>query len=111
SQFAYAAGKKTTPATLEAFRKLYGTVPDAIILFTVPEEYISITLERARARRGETHQIGKEWNDVQDQMNIQNAYIQNFTGQNNVYVVDVESGMDIDDVFIQVKFIIDYLLE
>ncbi len=87
SQFAHAGAKQCPGYILDAYRAAFGPIPDVTFLFISTDP--SVTLSRAQLRLDETHQEGKKWNQIQDQMNIQNQYIQNLVGQRRTVVINV----------------------
>lgn len=88
SQFAYAATHKCPGYILEAYATAFGPIPDVTFLFV--SSHPEITLARAQARRGETHQEGKTWNQVQDQVNVQREYLSRLIGQARTIVIAVD---------------------
>jgi dTMP kinase len=96
SQFAYAPVKGTPAGALEAYRTFYGPVPDITILLLGDP---AVMLPRARARRGEAHQEGKLWNDLQDQRIIQQTYLSQLVGQTRVHCLMVNEEMRPQQVF------------
>lgn len=87
SQFAYTASKKCPAYILEAYNAAFGPIPDVTFLFVAADP--AVTLLRAQTRRGETHQSGKAWNLVQEQILIQNEYLRNLVGQPRTIVINV----------------------
>lgn len=97
SQFAYAESKKCPPYILDAYRAAFGPVPDLTLLFVSQDP--GVTLKRAQARRGETHQEGKTWNKVQEQVVIQQNYLSNLVGQGRTQVIMVTPDETVGQVF------------
>jgi len=97
SQFAYAAAKKCPAYILDAYRAAFGPIPDITLLFV--SEDPQTTLTRAQARRGETHQSGKTWNQVQEQITIQEHYLRNLVGQSRTYVIVVRPDETVGQIF------------
>ena len=88
SQFAYAGAKHCPQFILDAYTSAFGPVPDITLLFVSSNP--EVTLARANARRGQTHQSGKTWNLVQEQINIQGEYLRNLVGKTRVTVITVQ---------------------
>jgi dTMP kinase len=88
SQFAYAATHKCPAHILEAYAASFGPIPDVTFLFVSSDP--EVTLARAQARRGETHQDGKTWNRVQDQINVQREYLSRLIGQARTIVIAID---------------------
>lgn len=97
SEFAYAVAKNTPGTLLEAYTAFFGPIPDITILLVATDP--GKMLERARARRGETHQIGKTWDDVNQQIAIQQEYLNRLVGQERTIVINVSPEQRADEVF------------
>ena len=97
SQFAYGPSKNSPGFMMEAYRAAFGPIPDITLLLITDD--VSVILERARARRGETHQAGKSWNDELQQKNIQQEYLTNLVGQDRTTVIKVEVDKDANYIF------------
>lgn len=91
SEFAYAVAKNTPGFMLDAYASAFGPVPDITVLFVATDP--GAMLERARARRGETHQSGKTWDDVNQQIAIQREYLSRLVGQSRTIVLSVTPEM------------------
>lgn len=91
SEFAYAVAKNTPGFMLEAYAAAFGPMPDITVLFVATDP--GTMLERARARRGETHQSGKTWDDVNQQIAIQREYLGRLVGQGRTIVLNVTPEM------------------
>jgi thymidylate kinase len=79
SEFAYAVSVKNTPGyMLEAYTAGFGPIPDVTILLVATDP--AAMLARARARRGEQAQAGKSWNELNQQMAIQQEYLTRIGG-------------------------------
>ena len=118
SQFAYAAsiGKNCPPWALAAYETCFGIIPDITVMLlargpqiTLEEslkcrpifiEDIGWALARAQARRGVEagKQDGKAWNNVQDQLRIQNEYIRRLVSQPRTVAIDVWEASRMQDV-------------
>lgn len=97
SQFAYASSKKCPGYILEAYAAAFGPIPDVTFLFVSSNP--EVTLARAQARRGETHQAGKTWNEVQQQINIQQEYLSRLVGQTRTIVLTISPEQTPGQVF------------
>jgi dTMP kinase len=91
SEFAYAVAKNTPGFMLDAYAAAFGPVPDITVLFVASDP--AVMLARARARRGETHQSGKTWDDVDQQIAIQREYLSRLVGQGRTIVLNVSPEM------------------
>lgn len=91
SEFAYAVAKNTPGFMLDAYAAAFGPVPDITVLFVATDP--GCMLERARARRGETHQSGKTWDDVNQQIAIQQEYLSRLVGKSRTIVLNVTPEM------------------
>lgn len=88
SEFAYAVSNKSTPGfMLEAYTAGFGPIPDVTILLVATDP--EIFLARARSRRGEQQQAGKSWNEINQQIAIQNEYLSRLVGQSRTLLVNV----------------------
>lgn len=110
SEFAYAVAKNTPSYLLDAYTAAFGPVPEITVLFIA--EDVSTMLERARARRGETHQSGKKWDDVNQQIAIQREYLNRLVGETRTIVLNVDPNKSPEQIFSQdlwpaVKFTMD----
>jgi dTMP kinase len=97
SEFAYAVAKNTPGFMLDAYAAAFGPMPDITVLFVATDP--GTMLERARARRGETHQSGKTWDDVNQQIAIQREYLSRLVGQSRTIVLSVTPDMTIGQTF------------
>lgn len=97
SQFSYAVAKNSPGFIMEAYSSAFGPIPDLTLLMITDD--VRVMLDRARARRGETHQEGKTWNDEAMQRNIQNEYLKNLVGQDRTVVIKVEVDKGPDQIF------------
>jgi len=97
SEFAYAVAKNSPGFMLEAYTASFGPMPDITILFVA--SHPGTMLDRARARRGETHQAGKTWDDVNQQIAIQREYLSRLVGQSRTIVLTVTPEMTQGQVF------------
>jgi dTMP kinase len=88
SQFAYGAAKKCPAYIMEAYAAAFGPIPDITFLFVSADPVVTLT--RAQARRGETHQSGKTWNLIQEQVNIQQQYLTRLVGESRTIVLTVQ---------------------
>lgn len=98
SEFAYAVSNKDTPGfMLEAYTAGFGPIPDITILFvaTQPEVF----LERAKIRRGEQQQAGKMWSEINQQVAIQNEYLNRLVGQPRTLVISVRPEQTQGQIF------------
>lgn len=86
SQFAY-GGSRCQSWIMDAYRAAFGPIPDITVLFVAADP--ANALERANARRGETHQAGKNWNKVNEQIAIQQRYLDQLVGQARTIVITV----------------------
>lgn len=91
SEFAYAVAKNTPGFMLEAYASAFGPMPDITVLFVATEP--DTMLARARARRGEAHQSGKTWDDINQQIAIQQEYLSRLVGQSRTIVLNVSPEM------------------
>lgn len=99
SQFAYTQSKHggRCPAwVMEAYTAAFGPIPDITLLFVSADP--KVTLERALARRNETHQAGKAWNLVEQQIQIQQAYLERLVPQARTSVITVHADQTIGQV-------------
>lgn len=100
SQFAYVAGKhggRCPGWVLEAYTAAFGPIPDITVLFVSADP--QVTLQRAQARRGETHQAGKIWNEVEQQVRIQQEYLSRLVGQDRTIVLSIQPDQTVGQVF------------
>jgi dTMP kinase len=109
SEFSYAVAKQTPGPILEAFKAFYGPIPDITVLFIATD--VQTMLDRARARRGETHQSGKTWNEVNQQTAIQRAYLENLVGQNRTIVLSITPEQTPAQVFEQLWSSVSYAMK
>lgn len=88
SEFAYAVSDKKTPSyMLEAYTVAFGPIPDVTFLLVATDPTTMLT--RARARRGEKQQEGKLWNELHQQVAIQQEYLSRLVGQPRTIVLTV----------------------
>jgi dTMP kinase len=88
SEWAYAPIKKTPGVILDAFQEFYGPLPDITVLFVASD--VDAFLDRARQRRGDNNkQAGKAWAHTQDQIRIQQEYLERLVGQDRTIVITV----------------------
>jgi|SRR5665213_2583849 len=88
SEFAYSVSAKNTPGyMLEAYTAGFGPMPDVTILLVATDP--ASMLARARNRKGIQAQEGKSWNDLQQQIAIQNEYLSRLVGQPRTLVLTV----------------------
>ena len=98
SEWAYSTVKNTPGAILDAFQAFFGPIPDITVLFVASD--VDAFLERARARRGDNNkQAGKKWNDTQDQLRIQQEYLNRLVGQDRTIVITVYPDQTPGQVF------------
>lgn len=100
SQFAYSEAKnggRCPGWVMEAYAAAFGPIPDITVLFVSADP--TTTLQRAWARRGEQHQAGKVWNEVDQQVRIQQAYLNKLISQDRTIVITVQPEQTIGQVF------------
>lgn len=98
SEFAYAISNKETPGfMLEAYTAAFGPMPDVTVLFVASDP--GIFLARAQLRRGEKHQSGKSWNEVSQQIAIQNEYLSRLVGQPRTLILTVHPDQTPGQIF------------
>lgn len=110
SEFAYSVAKNTPISILDAYTQLFGPIPDITVLFIA--ENVKLMLERARARKGDSNQAGKSWDDSSLQIRIQQEYINRLVGQKRTIVLNIDADKSPDQIFVQdlwpsIKFALD----
>jgi dTMP kinase len=99
SQAAYQTQRKVPQSVRVAYRDCCGGPADLLLFLSTD---VSVALERARARKDETHQDKKIWNDLGQQERIQEEYYRQFNKNKEWRRIDAE-GLDAEQVFAKVQ--------